>query len=45
MIVADFRLNNISCVKNLPYLPFSDFCRSNSLIVSGKRNPNRLVDI
>ena len=44
-VCSRFSLNNISCVKNLPYLPFSDFCRSNSLIVSGKRNPNRLVDI
>lgn len=44
-VCSRFGLNNISCVKNLPYLPFLDSCRSNSLIVSGKRNPNRLVDI
>ena len=44
-VCSRFGLNNISCVKNLPYLPFSDFCRSNSLIVNGNRNQNRLVDI
>ena len=44
-VCSRFSLNNISCVKNLPYLPFLDFCSSNSLIVNGKRNSNRLVDI
>ena len=44
-VCSRFGLNNISCVKNLSYLPFSDFCRSNSLIMNGKRNSNRLVDI
>ena len=44
-VCSRFSLNNISCVKNLPYLPFSDLYRSNSLIKNGKRNQNRLVDI
>lgn len=44
-VCSRFGLNNISCVKNLPYLPFLDFCRSNSLIMNGKRNSNRLVDV